>query len=150
MRQTAVQNAKTLNSWKEVAVYLGRGVRTVQRWEAELQLPVHRMGTSERGPVFAFRGELDHWLRRQAEAAGNSPAIVPRAAKSDRIGRSLAALDRSARLANQTLQLIETQQASAKSIAEQLDRMRLLVPAIGKFDSAGLGQPHSSAPVRRK
>jgi hypothetical protein len=150
MRQMLVQNAKTLNSWKEVAAYLGRGVRTVQRWEAELQLPVHRMGTSERSPVFAFRGELDNWIRRQAEAAGNSPAIAPKTTKSDRIARSLAAVDQSARLANQTLRLIETQQASAKSIAEQLDRMRLLVPAMGKVYSAGLGQPHSSAPVRRK
>jgi hypothetical protein len=28
-----------LNSWKEIAAYLNRGIRTVQRWEAELGMP---------------------------------------------------------------------------------------------------------------
>lgn len=37
-----------LNSWKEIATFLGRGVRTVQRWERELQLPVHRIGDGPR------------------------------------------------------------------------------------------------------
>jgi hypothetical protein len=32
-----------LDSWKEIASYLGRGVRTVQRWECEEGLPVHRL-----------------------------------------------------------------------------------------------------------
>ena len=32
-----------LDSWKEIAAYLGRGVRTVQRWEREEGLPVHRL-----------------------------------------------------------------------------------------------------------
>ena len=31
-----------LNTWKEIATYMGRGVRTVQRWERELGLPVRR------------------------------------------------------------------------------------------------------------
>lgn len=29
------KNAEVLNSWKEIARYLGRGVRTVQRWDAD-------------------------------------------------------------------------------------------------------------------
>jgi hypothetical protein len=53
-----------LNSWKEIATYLGRGVRTVQRWEAELQLPVHRPRGKNRSAVMAFRAELDQWLSR--------------------------------------------------------------------------------------
>jgi hypothetical protein len=53
-----------LNSWKEIATYLGRGVRTVQRWEAELQLPVHRPRGKNRSAVIAFREELDQWLSR--------------------------------------------------------------------------------------
>ena len=32
---------KVFSSWKEIAAYLGKGVRTVQRWEAVLGLPVH-------------------------------------------------------------------------------------------------------------
>jgi hypothetical protein len=53
-----------LNSWKEIATYLARGVRTVQRWEAELQLPVHRPRGKNRSAVMAFRAELDQWLSR--------------------------------------------------------------------------------------
>ena len=51
-----------LNSWKEIANYLQRGVRTVQRWEAHLQLPVRRIGTGKRSPVYANVAELDFWL----------------------------------------------------------------------------------------
>jgi len=52
----------TLNSWKEIAQYLKRGVRTLQRWEHELGLPVHRIGTGKRSPVFATAAELNLWL----------------------------------------------------------------------------------------
>ena len=57
-----IPKAGVLNSWKEIATYLGRGVRTVQRWEAELQLPVHRPRGKNRSAVVAFRRELDDWL----------------------------------------------------------------------------------------
>jgi hypothetical protein len=33
-----------LNGWKEIAAYLGRSVRTVQRWEKDFGLPVRRFG----------------------------------------------------------------------------------------------------------
>jgi hypothetical protein len=51
-----------LNSWKEIASYLDRGVRTVQRWERQLQLPVHRIGRGKRSPVCALVPELKFWL----------------------------------------------------------------------------------------
>jgi predicted DNA-binding transcriptional regulator AlpA len=53
-----------LSSWKEIAAYLNRGVRTVQRWESELHLPVHRPLGKSRSAVLALRAELDDWLRR--------------------------------------------------------------------------------------
>src|SRR5215469_13314789 len=52
----------TLNSWKEIAQYLDRGVRTIQRWEHGLGLPVHRIGKGKRSPVFATTSELNFWL----------------------------------------------------------------------------------------
>lgn len=52
----------TFNSWKEIAAYLGRGVRTVQRWERELQLPVHRIGNGRHAPVYATISELKFWM----------------------------------------------------------------------------------------
>jgi Tol biopolymer transport system component len=65
-----------LNSWKEIATYLGRGVRTVQRWEREEGLPVHRLIHEKRGNVYARREELAAWWesRRRTLAARPEPA----------------------------------------------------------------------------
>ena len=57
-----------LDSWKEIASYLGRGVRTVQRWERLEGLPVRRHQHDKRGTVFALRGEIDDWLRAREES----------------------------------------------------------------------------------
>jgi len=56
-----------LSSWKEIAAYLDCDVRTCRRWEMSKGLPVHRIGESEKARVFAFRHELDHWLKNQAQ-----------------------------------------------------------------------------------
>jgi hypothetical protein len=50
-----------LDSWKEIAVYLDREVRTVQRWEKREQLPVHRHLHRKIGSIFAFKHEIDCW-----------------------------------------------------------------------------------------
>jgi tetratricopeptide (TPR) repeat protein len=50
-----------LQSWKEIAAYLGRSERTCRRWETEFRLPVHRMDGSVGGSVFAYKSELDRW-----------------------------------------------------------------------------------------
>jgi hypothetical protein len=52
-----------LNSWKQIAQYLGRGVRTVERWEKELGLPVRRPRNHPCSAVFAIPTELDEWVR---------------------------------------------------------------------------------------
>ena len=59
----ALPNVDLVNSWKEIALYLGRGVRTVQRWEHELGLPVRRPHGKSRSAVIALKPELDRWLR---------------------------------------------------------------------------------------
>lgn len=57
-----VPAADVLNSWKEIAAYLNRGVRTVQRWEADLAMPVRRPRGSIRSAVVAVRSDIDEWL----------------------------------------------------------------------------------------
>ena len=52
-----------LDSWKEIAMYLGRDVTTVQRWEKREGMPVHRHLHDRIGSVYAFRAELDAWVR---------------------------------------------------------------------------------------
>lgn len=56
-----------LQGWKEIAAELDRSVRTVQRWEQKLGLPVHKLGNGGGSPVFAFRDELHSWLRVKAD-----------------------------------------------------------------------------------
>lgn len=55
-------HSDALQSWKEIAAYVKRGVRTVQRWERSAGLPVRRPRPGNRSPVFAFPSELDEWL----------------------------------------------------------------------------------------
>jgi hypothetical protein len=50
-----------LNSWKEIAAYLKREVRTLHRWELEEGLPIHRHLHKKRGSVYAYRPELEAW-----------------------------------------------------------------------------------------
>jgi len=55
-----------LNSWKELAVYLQCGVRTVQRWEKTEGLPIHRHLHQTQGTIYAFTAEIDEWRRNRA------------------------------------------------------------------------------------
>ncbi len=51
-----------LNGWKEIASYLGRDPRTVERWEKQRSLPVRRLPGSGRATVYALVPELDRWM----------------------------------------------------------------------------------------
>jgi non-specific serine/threonine protein kinase len=74
--------ADRLESWKEIAAYLNRGVRTVRRWEAEEGLPVHRHMHRTLASVYAFKSEIDAWRRSTPRndlepASIKSVAILP-------------------------------------------------------------------------
>ena len=60
---------KRLDSWKAIAEFLGRSLRTVQRWHDLNGLPVHHFG-GQKGSVFAYEEEIDAWLAGLAESAG--------------------------------------------------------------------------------
>jgi tetratricopeptide (TPR) repeat protein len=69
-----------LDSWKEIASYLQRSVRSVQRWEAEEGMPVHRHQHEKRGTVYAFSAELDVWWKeRGAILAEQNGTVEPEA-----------------------------------------------------------------------
>jgi Tol biopolymer transport system component len=55
-----------LDSWKEIAAYLDREVRTVQRWEKKEGLPVHRQIHEKMGTVYAYKSEIDAWWRERS------------------------------------------------------------------------------------
>src|SRR5215469_5759928 len=58
-------NEPRLESWGEIASYLRRDVRTVQRWERLHALPVRRLVIGKQGQVYAYRSELDAWVRKR-------------------------------------------------------------------------------------
>jgi predicted DNA-binding transcriptional regulator AlpA len=53
---------RVLTSWKEIAAYLGKGVRTVQRWEKDFGLPVRRPTGSNKSAILARTRDLDAWI----------------------------------------------------------------------------------------
>jgi len=61
-----------LHSWKDISTFLDRGVRTCIRWERELGLPVHRIDEeSSRSKVFAYKSEIDQWLKERSNNKNN-------------------------------------------------------------------------------
>ena len=81
-----------LDSWKEIAAYVRRGVRTVRRWEHEEGLPVHRHVHRSAGSVYAFKSEIDVW--RQSERRRPAPRAAAPARTETRRGaeKSIAVL----------------------------------------------------------
>ncbi len=68
-----------LNGWKEIGGYVGRDIRTVERWEKQRGLPVRRVPGAGRATVYALISELDEWLENSkpdlAENAAESRTI---------------------------------------------------------------------------
>ena len=58
---------ETLESWKQIAGYLGRSERTVRRWETLEGLPVHRRKHQKQDTVFAHIHEIDRWRRHRTQ-----------------------------------------------------------------------------------
>ena len=82
---SADPQGRRLESWKEIASYLGRDITTVRRWEKREGLPVHRLHHSRLGTVYAYTAELDAWRRELAPgpapgetAATQAPQTVRR------------------------------------------------------------------------
>jgi uncharacterized protein YukE len=71
MYNRGFRDQAALTCWKDIAKYLGKGVRTVQRWEHELELPVKRpKGGGSKGPVAAATEDLDKWLSSRWSGRG--------------------------------------------------------------------------------
>ena len=69
-----------LDSWKEIAAYVGRDVRTVIRWEQRGGLPVYRVPVGQRQAVYAYKHEIDEWLLGEVPARARLAAALEIAA----------------------------------------------------------------------
>ena len=65
---------RVLRSWKEIAAKFGVSARTVQSWEADLGLPVHR-NPGAKGRVYAYETELDDWMRSHEGTEAQIPDL---------------------------------------------------------------------------
>jgi Tol biopolymer transport system component len=62
-----IQTERRLDTWKQIAEYLNKDVRTVVRWEKDRNLPVHRIPGQKRSSVYAWPSEIDSWLHGGAD-----------------------------------------------------------------------------------
>ena len=113
-----------LHSWKEIATYTGRGVRTVQRYEIQYRFPVRRPTGGPRSAVMAFSNEIDRWLSESPKrldadlpatkiAANGSSAEMDALCQKIRLSKERAALMH-ARIANTHQRLENTMALCAK------------------------------------
>jgi hypothetical protein len=84
MENQVVVNPEFLNSWKEIANYMGMGVRTVQRYEELYGLPVRRVngrhgGRGNHGPVISTRSEIAAWLAARGAAKADKVPLKVKA-----------------------------------------------------------------------
>jgi TolB-like protein len=62
---THANQRRRLDSWKDIATYLSRSLRTVQRWERNFGLPVHRHHHARGSTVHAYASEIDGWWQER-------------------------------------------------------------------------------------
>jgi TolB-like protein/Flp pilus assembly protein TadD/predicted DNA-binding transcriptional regulator AlpA len=66
--QSLGQDGDRLDSWKEIAAYLGKNVRTALRWSKDQGMPVYRHAGGKSGAVYAYRSEIDEWIHSDRSA----------------------------------------------------------------------------------
>jgi hypothetical protein len=108
---------RIFSSWKEIAAFLGRGVRTVQRWETTLGLPIRRPNGYGSNVVVASESELRQWLR-QAGPRSPTHQTATDAAIIQKIAEKLDAVEQE----NQRLQqMLSRMEARFEQIENALD-----------------------------
>jgi hypothetical protein len=80
-----------LTSWKEVAAFFKRQVRTVQRWERGEGLPIHRHPHRRRSSIYAYPSELEAWWHAHQASAAADADPPPRQPRLIRAGLAVAA-----------------------------------------------------------
>ena len=116
--------SQPMTTWKEIASYLGKSVRTVQRWE-HLGLPIRRPNARIRSAVVTTSEELDGWLARcsngRTELTADSRPVEEPAQRSGDVRIKIHQLAAQADLAKRRAVLIHDQieqiQARMKSRA---------------------------------
>ena len=142
---TANSGERVFTSWKEIASFFGKGVRTVQRWEQKFGLPISRP-TAAKNVVLTTENELREWIRRSS-----SQLIDDNKSSVAASGDSITELaERLKRLENETARLTQLVANFSDRMAELTERapsdgkpaMPTVVPPVAKRSSP---KPTSSA-----
>jgi hypothetical protein len=94
-----------LTSWKEIAQYVGKAVRTAQRWELDFGLPVRRPSIGNHQAVLAIPEEIDAWMRARMSGSG-APSVRRFRQEVDSLREEVAGL-------RQRLESLESRVAAA-------------------------------------
>ena len=143
MVQAKILRLEILTGWKQIANHLGRGVRTVQRYEREMHLPIRRVGGKSTGSVIATKAELDAWIAalpiRQRCQLTNP--IKDNSAMLKRFGEQMKYMDQLRR------ELRQAQKELTSSIQLLRENLRVVLPeenGIPSEEKSQLGPRHSS------
>lgn len=119
------QKLDLLTSWKEIANYMGKGVRTVQRWEATLGLPVIRPSDSHSGIVMARPSDLEAWLESGRQRL--HPNLDGHSKKEGDLRATFTAcLQDLRRYHREVRTLCDQVNASRQSLRREVDRLKAL------------------------
>ncbi len=131
----ATDNSAVLSSWKEIAAYLNKSVRTVQRWEEGFSLPIRRPVAHNRRIVIAVPAELDSWV--QQLGTRNSAAHQVRAiedstvrAQMARLTETLQHLDNTIRHLHLTTEEIKQERRHGRELRNALKHTRSSLEAL--------------------
>jgi tetratricopeptide (TPR) repeat protein len=86
-----MEERERLESWKEISTYLERSIKTCQRWEIELGLPVHRLDGTPKARVFAYPNELDGWMAEKLSHIRERPEAPSTPGRSGKRALRIAA-----------------------------------------------------------
>jgi hypothetical protein len=126
-------SATVLTSWKDIARYMGKGVRTVQRWEQDFGLPVRRPYGSNKKAVLARPRDLDLWvaMRCSSRAQASIKAGMQHASNGDGNGNgpsshhvSLGALCLLNAQIEASRMLQDNHRVLVREVSAQLDALR--------------------------
>lgn len=103
--------SKMLSSWKEIAHFFGKGVRTVQRWEKTLNLPIRRPPGAPSNVVLARTSDLEEWMQRSAALRGNTEELAADRQPDD-LKAAIAELD------SEVVKLIELHSGTHENVTD--------------------------------
>lgn len=116
--------SEILSGWKDIANYMGKGVRTVQRYGRELGLPVRRISAKPKASVLVTREELDVWIHTafNHQDSHEKPSVNLEDLKS-RASELLATLEQLKQSLNKLATTREELALSRKTVSETAHRV---------------------------